>query len=39
MDELIAPQRTKEKMRPVQYIENLLATHETWQGRTLDSVS
>ena len=38
-DELIAPQWTKEKMRPVQYIENLLATNETWQGRMLDSVS
>ena len=34
-----APQWTKEKMRPVQYIENLLATNETWQGRMLDSVS
>ena len=38
-DELIAPQWTKEKMRPVQYIENLLATNKTWQGRMLDSVS
>ena len=38
-DELIAPQWTKEKMRPVQYIEKLLASHETWQGRMLDSVS
>ena len=38
-DELIAPQWTKEKMRPLQYIENLLATHETWQGRMLSSVS
>jgi radical SAM protein (TIGR01212 family) len=38
-DELIAPEWTKEKMRPVQYIENLLAIRETWQGRMLETVS
>jgi len=38
-DELIAPEWTKEKMRPVQYIENLLAIRETWQGRLLETVS
>ena len=38
-DELIAPEWTKEKMRPSQYIENLLVTQETWQGRMLETVS
>ena len=38
-DELIAPEWNKEKMRPVQYIENLLAKRETWQGRMLETVS
>jgi|TARA_B100001093_G_scaffold281626_1_gene269062 hypothetical protein len=38
-DELIAPEWTKEKMRPAQYIENLLVTRETWQGRMLETVS
>jgi hypothetical protein len=34
-DELIAPEWTKEKMRPAQYIENMLETRGTWQGRML----
>ena len=38
-DELIAPEWSKEKMRPAQYIENLLAKRETWQGRMLETVS
>ena len=38
-DELIAPEWNKEKMRPAQYIENLLAKRETWQGRMLETVS
>ena len=38
-DELIAPEWTKEKMRPVQYIENLLSIRETWQGRMLKTFS
>jgi hypothetical protein len=34
-DELIAPEWTKEKMRPAQYIENMLEARGTWQGRML----
>ena len=33
-DELIAPQWTREKMRPTQYIEDYLDSVNTWQGRT-----
>jgi len=32
-DELVAPQWTKEKMRPAQFIENFLESKNTWQGR------
>ncbi|HBR60138.1 MAG TPA: TIGR01212 family radical SAM protein, partial [Deltaproteobacteria bacterium] len=32
-DELIAPAWTREKMRPTQYIDDYLATKNTWQGR------
>ena len=32
-EELIAPAWTREKMRPTQYIDDYLATNNTWQGR------
>jgi hypothetical protein len=32
-DELIAPAWTREKMRPTQFIDDYLATKNTWQGR------
>ncbi len=32
-EELIAPAWTREKMRPTQYIDDYLATKNTWQGR------
>ena len=32
-DELIAPSWTKEKMRPTQFIEDYLQTHNSWQGK------
>lgn len=34
-DELLAPQWTKEKMRPTQMIEDRLAALDTWQGKKL----
>lgn len=33
-DELIAPAWTKEKMRPMQFIENYMQTHDIWQGQS-----
>lgn len=32
-DELVAPAWTKEKMRPTQFIEDYLKTHNSWQGK------
>jgi radical SAM superfamily enzyme len=32
-EELIAPAWTREKMRTTQYIDDYLATNNTWQGR------
>ena len=32
-EELIAPQWTREKMRPTQYVEDYLKLKNTWQGR------
>jgi radical SAM protein (TIGR01212 family) len=32
-DELIAPAWTKEKMRPTQFIEDYMLTHDVWQGQ------
>jgi len=32
-DELVAPDWTRERMRPHQFIEDQLAQHQTWQGR------
>ena len=32
-DQLVAPSWTREKMRPVQFIDDYLDANQTWQGR------